>query len=63
MLDIIFNSRIYDIGAFYNFGDTMDEFVQMTRTRNSSITTFFERHGPRMQRGIDAVISAMQLAD
>jgi hypothetical protein len=43
MLDIIFNSTVYDIGAIYNFGDFSWQIIYMTMTKNRDIASLYSR--------------------
>lgn len=56
MLDIIFSTRVYDIGAVYSFGDIFLNYIMLARTGQRNLTSFYERHSARMQRDIDRII-------
>ena len=43
MLDLIFNSNVYDIGAIYQFGNISWEIIYMTMTENRDIASTYKK--------------------
>ena len=62
MLGIIFNSRVYDVGAVYGFGDAFIGYINLANS-TTSLATYFERAEARMERDIDRVVEIFQAMD
>ncbi|MCL2775969.1 MAG: extracellular solute-binding protein [Oscillospiraceae bacterium] len=60
MLDIIFNSRIYDIGAVYSFGNVFLDFITLSKTYNKDFVSYYEKKSGAMQAAIDKVVATFQ---
>jgi hypothetical protein len=60
MLDIIFSTRVYDIGSIYGFGDVWINFIGLARTYNRGVLAFHERRIGAMERGIDRVVETFR---
>jgi hypothetical protein len=60
MLDIIFNSRVYDIGACYNFGDIYVNFLYLCNGSKRDIVSFYDKNKGKMERAITNVVEAFQ---
>jgi hypothetical protein len=56
MLDIIFNSRVYDIGGVYSFGNVFMDYIELTMTHNRGVSTYYERRSAAMQTQIDRLV-------
>ena len=56
MLDIIFNSRIYDIGRIYNIGDLGGVLTALTSSRQTDFVSRFERIEAAAQRALENFI-------
>ncbi|MCL2095542.1 MAG: extracellular solute-binding protein [Oscillospiraceae bacterium] len=56
MLDIIFNSRVYDIGGVYSFGGVWRDFIELSRNNNRNIISFYEGRLARMERDIERIV-------
>jgi hypothetical protein len=56
MLDIIFDSKVYDIGAVYNFGEAYIDFTFLASSRNRNVASFYERNQGRMERDINRFV-------
>jgi len=56
MLDIIFNNRVYDIGAVYNFGNTWLDFIGLYSTLNRNYVSFYEKRASSVQKAVDKLI-------
>ncbi|MCL2099153.1 MAG: hypothetical protein FWH24_01785 [Oscillospiraceae bacterium] len=60
MLDIIFGSRIYDIGGVYSFGDVFSGFTDLASRENRDVASYYERRGPAMQTAIDRLVDRIE---
>lgn len=58
MLDIIFDSRVYDIGAIYGFGDAFIGFVGLCDKYDRNMTSFYDKRHGAMERAITKVVEA-----
>jgi len=63
MLGIIFNSRVYDVGAVYSFGGVYMDFVNMANRSNRDIASFYERGSGRMEKGIENIVEIFRGMD
>ena len=64
MLDIIFSTQVYDLGAIYNFGGYSWEIIWMTMSQNRDIVSLFERRVPAAERDIERMIDRyLELAE
>jgi len=63
MLDIIFNSRVYDIGAFYSFNNVFEGFITLCNRSNRDIVSWYDRISGRIETAIDRVVSTFQGMD
>ena len=57
MLDIIFSSRVYDIGAINNWGNYSWEIIAMTMKNNREIVSLYEKYAVKAQKDLDKTIS------
>jgi len=60
MLDIIFNSTVYDIGAIYNFGDFSWQIIYMTMTENRDIASMYTKLEKSAKNAINKTIESYQ---
>lgn len=60
MLDIIFNSRVYDVGAVYGFGDMANAFIGLCSNPKSDITSFYDKNQGKINRAINDVVAVFQ---
>jgi hypothetical protein len=60
MLDIIFGSRTYDIGAVYSFGNVFLDFITLAQRENRDMMSFYERSEPRMISAIERLIETFR---
>lgn len=58
MLDIIFNSTVYDIGAIYQFGNISWEIIYMTMTENRDIASMYKKLENGALAAIDKTIKS-----
>ena len=56
MLDIIFNSRVYDIGSVYSFGNVFLDFIELSRNQNRNVMSYYESRITRMESDIEKVV-------
>ena len=56
MLDIIFNTRAYDMGAFYNFGGIYTGLIDFMGQGRTDITYFAERYTAQTTEAIERFI-------
>ena len=58
MLDIIFGTRVYDMGGIYAFGNVWIDFINLAGRNNRDIISFYERKTGSMEREIERAIEA-----
>ena len=64
MLDIIFSTQVYDLGAIYNFGGYSWEIIWMTMSQDRDIVTLVERRERIAERDIERMIDRyLELAE
>lgn len=65
MLDIIFNSRVYDIGGTYSFSNIYRDFLDFATPTNSdrNIASFYEKRSAKVQAAIDKVVDIFEAMD
>ena len=63
MLDIIFNSRIYDIGSVYSFGSVFTEFISLCNRSDRNVVSYYDKKINSMQKAIDKVVATFQNMD
>jgi len=56
MLDIIFDNKIYDPGAVYNFGDLYSKFIDLASASNKNVVSFYDSISNDIYRNIDRLI-------
>ena len=59
MLDIVFDSRVYDIGYVFGFGGLPAAFQGMTVTKNINVAGMFARVEKATQKAIDRFMKQM----
>ena len=60
MLDIIFGSRIYDIGYIYNFGSYASDIIGMTMKDERNIASLYEKSEAKANKDIEKFIESLQ---
>lgn len=55
MLDIIFDSQVYDLGAIYNFGGYSWDIIWMTMSNNRDIVSLYEKKEKTGLRDIEKI--------
>jgi len=63
MLDIIFSTRIYDIGAVYSFGNIYIDFCNLATNQSRDVVSFYERRQGAMERAIENVVEIFRGMD
>jgi len=63
MLDIIFDSRVYDIGGVYSFGNVFLDFINLAQKYNRNIASYYEKKIGAMEKAINKVVEAFQSMD
>ena len=63
MLDIIFNTRVYDIGAVYSFGNVYLDFCNIAAKQNRDVVSFYEKNIGKMEKAIDKVVETFRSID
>jgi len=63
MLDIIFNTRIYDIGSVYSFSNVFLGFIEMAYKSNRDIVSYYDKNIAKMEKAIDKVVTIFQDMD
>ena len=63
MLEIIFSTRVYDIGAVYSFGNVYLDFCNLATRQNRDIISFYERRSGAMERGIENIVEIFRGMD
>jgi len=63
MLDIIFSTRVYDIGGVYSFGNVFMDYIELSMTHNRAIASYYERRSATMERDIDRLVTRIQDMD
>jgi hypothetical protein len=60
MLDVIFGSRTYDIGAVYSFGNVFLDFINLASTENRNVASYYEKQETKMQSAIDKLVETFR---
>jgi len=63
MLDIIFNSRVYDIGSVYSFGNVFLDYIALCNKSDRNVVSYYEKKMGAMERAIDKVVDTFQSMD
>jgi hypothetical protein len=63
MLDIIFNSRIYDIGSIYSFGNVFTDFIALCNRSDRNVASFYDRRSGAMENAINKVVETFESMD
>ena len=57
MLDIIFSTRVYDIGGVYSFGSVFSDFNSMASNQDRNIMSYHERRIGQMETAINRLVT------
>ena len=63
MLDLIFSTRVYDIGGMYDFGGIFGGFSGLSANTDRNIQSYYDRNIGRMERDIEKITSIFQSMD
>ena len=56
MLDIIFSTRVYDIGGVYSFGSVFADFNSMASNQDRNVMSYYERREGQFIRAIERLV-------
>jgi len=60
MLDVIFNSRVYDIGAVYSFGGVFIDFINLAAKSDRNVISYYEKKIGSMENAIAKLVDTFQ---
>jgi len=63
MLDIIFNSRVYDIGGVYSFGGVWLDFISLAGKYDRNIVSFYDKKIGLIENSIEKVVTTFRAMD
>jgi len=63
MLDLIFDTRTYDLGDVFNFGSLAGDWLGIGNSGNSDVASFYAKHEKNTQKAIDKFIENISKAD
>jgi hypothetical protein len=63
MLDIIFSSRVYDIGGVYSFGNVFLDFITLAAKNDRNVVSYYEKKIGSMEKAINKVVDIFQSMD
>ena len=63
MLDIIFNTQIYDIGGVYSFGSVFSDFCNLASKEDRNVISYYEKKIGNMEKAIDKVVTQFEALD
>ena len=63
MLDIIFNTRVYDLGEVAMFGQFSADWLRIVSNKQRDIVSMYERKERQIQSDIDRLITALEKFD
>ena len=63
MLDIIFNTRVYDIGSVYSFGNVFIDFISLCYKTDRNVVSFYDKKSGSMEKAINKVVETFQSMD
>lgn len=59
MLDLIIDSRVYDLGHIYAWGGLSDGFVSLVQKKSTDFSSFYESKAPSAQAAIDKFLEGL----
>lgn len=62
MLDLVFASRLYDLGAVFNWGGFINTFADMTARKNRDFASVYAKAEPNAQAAIEKFIGSLENA-
>jgi len=60
MLDIIFNTQIYDIGGVYSFGGVFSDFCDLASKESREIISYYDKKSSSMEKAIQKVVDQFE---
>jgi hypothetical protein len=63
MLDILFNTRLYDLGSVGHFGGFETEWLRIQSNKKRDIVSIYEKSEKKIQSDIDKLIKAIEKLD
>ena len=63
MLDIIFNTHVYDIGGVYSFGGVFNDFNSTAGKEDRNITSYYDKKIGSMEKAIDKLVTQFESMD
>ena len=60
MLDIIFSSRVYDIGGVYSFGSVFSDFNTLASNQDRNIMSYYEKKSASMENAIAKLVATFE---
>ena len=54
--DIIFDNRVYDVGAYYTFGNFSWDIIYMTMTDNTDIASIYKKSEKRANKELERLV-------
>ena len=60
ILDIIFNSRVYDIGAIYSFGNVFLDYIGLCYKSDTNLASYYEKRSPAMEKDIAKLVDMIK---
>ncbi len=58
MLQLIFDSQVFDVGYFFNWGNTLNEAMNLLNTRSTNIVSKLESISKKVDKDVQATIDA-----
>jgi len=63
MLDLIFGSRVYDVGAVYAFGGVFLDFIALCNRSNRDIVSYYDKKSAAMEKAIVKIVDTFESMD
>ncbi|MCL1859262.1 MAG: extracellular solute-binding protein [Oscillospiraceae bacterium] len=63
MLDIIFNTQVYDIGGVYSFGSVFSDFCNLAGKQDRNVISYYDKKIGSMEKAIDKVVTQFEALD
>ncbi len=58
MLQLIFDSQVFDVGYFFNWGNTLNETMNLLNTRSTNVMSKLESISKKAEKDVQATIDA-----
>ncbi|MBR5871464.1 MAG: extracellular solute-binding protein [Clostridia bacterium] len=58
MLQLIFDSQVFDVGYFFNWGNTLNSTMDLLNTRKDTIASTLEKISKKVEKDVQATIDA-----